>query len=39
VVSIRGLRQNTGASTLWKYAENGEYFRSSKFLTDDLHRF
>jgi hypothetical protein len=39
VVSIQGLRRNTGAFTLRKYAETGEYFRSFKFLTDDLHRF
>jgi hypothetical protein len=38
VVRIRGLRQNTGVSTLWKYAENGKYFESIKFLTDVLHR-
>jgi hypothetical protein len=39
VVSIRGLRQNTGAFTLWKYVEKGEYFKSFKSLADDLHRF
>jgi hypothetical protein len=38
VVSIRGLRQNTGVSSLWKFVENGEYFESIKFPTDVLHR-